>query len=175
MNGDLFGHVEPPPLLVRLDRTCDREQPCCGDIATVRVRSDTIHAAELRCAGCDRHRGWLPRQALDFITSVTKRFGAAGAPITLRDSSIGDREMEKKFDDTNRGALFRDDNKSKDTDRDYSGILDVDGREFWMSGWLKTSKKGIKYLSIAIKPKDEIDKTKPKASRADEMSDEIPF
>jgi hypothetical protein len=31
------------------------------------------------------------------------------------------------FDNTNRGALFRDDRKTKETDRDYSGSLNV----FW--------------------------------------------
>jgi hypothetical protein len=30
------------------------------------------------------------------------------------------------------------------------------GAEFWISAWLKTSKKGERYLSISIQPKDKL-------------------
>jgi len=172
MNGpDLFGFQKPPPMLVRLDRTCDRERPCCGDIATVRVRSDTIHAAELRCAGCDKHRGWLPKQALDFLTTITKRFGAPAAPIVLRDQTIGDHEMTKQqYDNTNSGALFRNDDKQSDKHPDYRGPINVNGAEYWISGWLKTSKKGVKFMSLAVTPKDEAAEGKKP-----ELNDSIPF
>jgi hypothetical protein len=75
------------------------------------------------------------------------------------------------FDDTNRGALFRE-QKEKETDRDYSGTINIGGVEYWLSGWVKTSKKGAKYLSISVKPKDARvpDKSKP---LADELDDSI--
>ena len=57
------------------------------------------------------------------------------------------------FDDTNRGALFRE-QKQQETDRDYSGTINIAGVEYWLSGWVKTSKKGAKYLSLSVKPKD---------------------
>jgi hypothetical protein len=57
------------------------------------------------------------------------------------------------FDDTNRGALFRE-KKEKESDRDYSGTINIGGVEYWLSGWVKTSKKGAKYLSLSVKPKD---------------------
>jgi hypothetical protein len=64
--------------------------------------------------------------------------------------------MQKKFDDTNRGVLFKSDRKDKPDDRDYHGeFTDAGGQEFWISGWAKTSKKGAKYLSLAFKPKNE--------------------
>jgi hypothetical protein len=63
------------------------------------------------------------------------------------------KEMQMLFDDTNRGALFREE-KQKETDRDYSGSINIGGTEYWLSGWVKTSKKGAKYLSLAVKPKD---------------------
>ena len=69
----------------------------------------------------------------------------------------------------NRGALFKNHEKSKDTDRDYSGMLNVNGVEFYISGWLKTSKKGTKFLSLSVKPKDE-----PEARRP-ELNDSIGF
>lgn len=58
------------------------------------------------------------------------------------------------FDDTNRGAIFRNDQKAKETERDYSGTLNVNGTDYWVSGWLNTSAKGTRYLSLSIKPKE---------------------
>ena len=51
------------------------------------------------------------------------------------------------FDNTNRGALFRDDKKQSDKDRDYSGSINIEGREYWLSAWVKTSAKGTKFMS----------------------------
>ena len=60
-----------------------------------------------------------------------------------------------QFDDNNRGAIFKNDNKVKDSDRDYSGSIEIEGRKYWLSGWIKTSKAGQKYLSLSVKPKEE--------------------
>jgi hypothetical protein len=63
--------------------------------------------------------------------------------------------MAKTFDNTNRGVLFNErDKKETDKDRDYGGKINIEGREFWLSGWLKTSKKGLKFLSLAAKAMD---------------------
>jgi hypothetical protein len=91
--------------------------------------------------------------------------------ITLR---RGETEME--YDNTNKGALFRNDDKdpNDDRDRDYNGTLDVEGTQYWISGWVRTSKNGEKYLRLSVKPKQD----KPAAStkpRAEDFGDEIPF
>ena len=77
----------------------------------------------------------------------------------------------------NRGSLFRNDDKSKDEDRDYAGSINVEGREFWLSGWVNETKAGNKYLSLSIKPKDErnSDKGKPKGNASKELDDQITF
>jgi len=72
------------------------------------------------------------------------------------------------YDNTNRGVLFRDRDKKADTDRDYSGQISIAGTEYWLSAWLKTSSKGTKFLSLAVKPKQA------QAERAP-LNDEIPF
>lgn len=59
------------------------------------------------------------------------------------------------YDNTNRGALFKNDDKQSDSHPDYKGSIDVDGDEFWLSAWIKTSKAGKKYMSLSIKPKEE--------------------
>ena len=106
-----------------------------------------------------------------FINEITRCFGAPPVSIILRQ---GETEMD--YDNTNTGALFRNDAKdpNDDRDRDYNGTLDVEGTEYWLSGWVRTSKNGKKYLSLSVKPKQE----KPaasKASRADEFDDSVPF
>ena len=55
----------------------------------------------------------------------------------------------------NRGSLFKNDEKCKEEDRDYAASINIEGREFWLSGWLSETKKGSKYLSLAVKPKDK--------------------
>jgi hypothetical protein len=60
------------------------------------------------------------------------------------------------YDNCNRGVLFSErGKKATDTDRDYSGTLDVEGVAYWVSAWIKTSKKGTKFLSLSLRRKDE--------------------
>jgi hypothetical protein len=66
------------------------------------------------------------------------------------------------------------DDPNDDKERDYSGTLDVGGEEFWVSGWVKTSKAGRKYLSIAVKKKVE-KPAKSEKSLAEDCNDQIPF
>jgi hypothetical protein len=63
-------------------------------------------------------------------------------------------EMRDQFDNTNRGVLFNErDKKQTDKDRDYGGSININGTEYWLSAWLRTSKKGLRFLSLSIRPK----------------------
>jgi hypothetical protein len=106
----------------------------------------------------DNGVGDLPDEAIHFIEAVTARFGAPEA-VTFRNNTQRGVFMTKKFDDTNRGVLFREEKKSEPTDRDYSGSINIAGAEYWLSGWVKTSKKGSKFLSLSIKPKAPVEAT----------------
>ena len=60
------------------------------------------------------------------------------------------------YDNTNSGALFKNDKQGNDNWPDYRGQINVNGEDFWISAWLKTSKKdGKKYMSLAIQPNDK--------------------
>lgn len=52
------------------------------------------------------------------------------------------------------GALFKNTRKEKDTHPDYNGTVLIDGRDYWISGWIKQGAKGS-FLSLAFKRKEE--------------------
>ena len=88
--------------------------------------------------------------------------------------------MSKQYDNTNRGAMFKNNDKRDDRSPDYRGTLDVDGNEYWISGWIKTAgaaakNPGAKFLSVSIQPKDESKETK-RTGIVDDIEDiDIPF
>src|SRR5262245_26474539 len=106
-----------------------------------------------------------------FINKTTRCFGAPPASVVLR---RGETEME--YDNTNRGVLFNErDKKTKDEDRDYAGSINVDGTEYWLSAWIRTSKKtGQKFMSLSVKPKQD-KPAETNKSRADDINDAIHF
>jgi uncharacterized protein (DUF736 family) len=83
-----------------------------------------------------------------------------------------------QYDNSNRGAIFKNEDKQQDNHPDYKGSLNVNGVDLWVSGWLKTSEKtGKKFMSLSVKPKEETpvkQASKPKPSKFD-MDDDLPF
>jgi hypothetical protein len=86
------------------------------------------------------------------------------------------------YDNTNQGVLFKNDDKQKDTHPDYRGSVNVNGTEFWLSAWIKTSQRdGSKFMSLSVRKKDgQEDKPKQQQSRSggqrhSDDSDDIPF
>jgi hypothetical protein len=78
------------------------------------------------------------------------------------------------FDNNNRGILSKNQNKTADNHPEYSGSINVDGTDYWLSAWIKeSSKDGKKFFSLSVKPKDTA-KAKPKQIDED-MNDPIPF
>ena len=59
------------------------------------------------------------------------------------------------FDNTNSGALFANPKKTSDKHPDRTGSINVDGVDYWISGWLKKDKNDKPYLSLSVKPKEE--------------------
>jgi uncharacterized protein (DUF736 family) len=78
------------------------------------------------------------------------------------------------FDNTNRGALFRNDDKTEEKQPDYRGSINVGGVDHWLSAWIKTSKQGTKYMSLSVKPKNS-DNAQPKKASAKALNDQVPF
>lgn len=72
------------------------------------------------------------------------------------------------YDNKLKGALFVNDNKQSDNHPDYKGSFEDDnGREFWVSAWVKQPRDASKpkFLSLAFTPKDNNSKRDPQAPR----------
>jgi ribosome modulation factor len=80
------------------------------------------------------------------------------------------------YDNTNKGILGRNDRKTQDNHPDFSGSINVDGRDYWLSGWIKERKDGSgRFFSLSVKPKDGVSgSAAPRPAPAD-LDDEIPF
>lgn len=73
----------------------------------------------------------------------------------------------------NRGSLWKNDYKEKDSQPDMTGKINVEGEEFKISGWKDKTKEGKPYISIAIsRPKQS---QRPAESVADTESDDFDF
>ncbi len=64
--------------------------------------------------------------------------------------------MSKYEQRDNSGSLFKvDDDKKRDRGPDYSGTAMIDGTEYFMDAWLKTSESGRRWMSFSFKPKQK--------------------
>lgn len=83
-----------------------------------------------------------------------------------------------EYDNTNRGALFKNDRKEQDSHPDYKGQININGQEFWLSAWIKYGAKG-KFMSLSVKPKEEQAPTKAASKKQDhrfaDLDSDIPF
>jgi hypothetical protein len=73
----------------------------------------------------------------------------------------------------NSGVLFTNDKKETDKHPHYKGNITVDGKDYWLSAWVKEGKSG-KFMGLAVSPKeDNQPKQAPKKTSFDES--DLPF
>ena len=70
-------------LTVKLARNIDQQKPCHRNVATVHPGKGP-HSGELRCADCDRHRGWLSKEVGTQLLAVIEKFGIPKEPLIIR-------------------------------------------------------------------------------------------
>jgi len=60
-----------------------------------------------------------------------------------------------EHDNTNSGALFKNNKMTSEKSPTMTGPINVEGKEFRLAGWTKVSKAGDKYISLSIEPVEE--------------------
>lgn len=92
------------------------------------------------------------------------------------------------------GSIFQNQNKTTENHPGWKGSALIDGVEYWVSGWVKQTGEGNKWVSLSFTAKDQAprqdrqptapnDRARNAASakmqapaiRAPEFDDEIPF
>ena len=73
-------------LRVRMDRAVDQAKPCCDNVAVICIGRGP-HTAELKCADCAAHRGWLSKTTFEFLTETVRLFGVPAEPFCIHDAA----------------------------------------------------------------------------------------
>jgi hypothetical protein len=76
----------------------------------------------------------------------------------------------------NSGTLGKNQRREKDSHPTHTGRCVIDGKEFWISAWVKDGREGSKFFSLAFKPKESNDRQTPASAPAvTGFDDDIPF
>jgi hypothetical protein len=84
------------------------------------------------------------------------------------------------YDNSNSGAIWKNDRKEKDTQPDFTGSLNVGGIEYWVSAWKRKpdANPNAPALSFSVKPKEQQHAPQEAAvpqGGIDGFDDDIPF
>jgi hypothetical protein len=72
------------------------------------------------------------------------------------------------------GSIFKNKFKEKDNQPDYTGDANIVGTIYRVSGWIKETKAGDKFLSLAFSEK-EVPAPRTPGPKLDDFEDDIPF
>jgi hypothetical protein len=83
----------------------------------------------------------------------------------------------------NKGSLFKNKRKEKDTQADYRGTVNVEGKLFWINGWINKDKNGDSYMGLSVQPVQERQEQQQKykvvggsdVDKKPDPNDDIPF
>ena len=81
-----------------------------------------------------------------------------------------------EYDNTNRGAIWKNENRQSEKHPQYKGSINVGGVEYWLSAWVgnKDNPKAPA-LSLSVQAKEEQAKSKAAPATADDFDDDMPF
>jgi len=77
-----------------------------------------------------------------------------------------------EYDNSNTFALFKNDKGDNPKRPDYTGTVNVNGEEMRISGWIRESKKGVKYISGQLQAAEE---KIPYGSSNNKELEDVPF
>lgn len=89
--------------------------------------------------------------------------------------------MSQQYDNTNKGVLFVNDKMLSDKHPSRKGSINIEGVEYWLSGWDRMTAKG-ETISLSVERKDaaKAQGAKPAPAKrpapaAADVNDDIPF
>lgn len=62
-----------------------------------------------------------------------------------------------EYDNTNRGSIWKNENQRPGKqDADFTGSINIEGREFWLNGWRRKEGAGPRSpaMTFTVRPKD---------------------
>ena len=75
----------------------------------------------------------------------------------------------------NSGVLFSNDKKDNERAPHYKGNITVEGKDYWLSAWVKEGKSG-KFMGLAVSPKEPIAKPSERSkSTSFDKGEDFPF
>jgi hypothetical protein len=84
-------------------------------------------------------------------------------------------ENNKSMQRDNSGVLFSNDKIENERSPQYKGNITVDGKDYWISAWIKEGKSG-KFMGLAVSPKEEYKPKPSERSKATNFDDpDVPF
>lgn len=84
-------------------------------------------------------------------------------------------ENNKANQRDNSGVLFKSDKVENERSPHYKGNITVDGKDYWISAWVKEGKSG-KFMGLAVSPKEEFKAKPSERSKATNFDDsDMPF
>lgn len=80
-----------------------------------------------------------------------------------------------EYDNNFTGAIFRNTRKQEGSKQpDATGNCIIDGKEYWVSGWIKSSKNGNRFTSLAFTLKEPVP-SESSSGTSDDFDEDLPF
>jgi hypothetical protein len=83
-----------------------------------------------------------------------------------------------EYDNTNRGQIWKNEDRKTETHPQFKGTVNVEGVEYWVSAWLRKPDANPKApaMSFSIKKKeDKVEAPSTDVVAQDSFDDTIPF
>jgi hypothetical protein len=86
-----------------------------------------------------------------------------------------------EYNNTNRGQIWKNEDRKSDTHPHFKGSMDIDGVEYWVSAWTRKPDANPKSPALTFSFKKKEDKQDDQIPKADSVSvvdgfnDSIPF
>jgi hypothetical protein len=87
-----------------------------------------------------------------------------------------------QYDNTNSGMMARNERRTTDKHPEFSGSINVEGVDYWLSAWVNEGKaggkmEGKKYFSIKLSRKETGNavSSRPASGSSFDYDDDIPF